>query len=133
MTEHESTTALAPWEGVTPDLFSTMPDPIDTLNMIGDAQRVEDYLGKPIDLVHVIMHKATVTAADGSEMEVLRTILVDKKGAGFAAVSQGVVSSLRLILGALDRRPPFDPPLKVQVEQKSTKGGRRVYKLRVLK
>jgi hypothetical protein len=130
----DNTKALAPWEeGEVPEIFSSLSDPIDTLNLIGDAQPIEDMLGKPIDLVHIVVHKATVTAEDGTVLDVQRTILVDKKGAAFAAVSTGVLASLRLILGAMDRVPPFDPPLKIQVEQKNTRRGRRVYKIRVVK
>jgi len=112
-----------------PVVFSTLADPKATIRAINNAQPIEEVLGKTIKLVHLVTHLATIRKEDDTEEEAIRTILVDDKGAMFACVSVGVLSSLRLILGLIDQTPPFDPPLAVVVNQKNTKGGRRVYKV----
>lgn len=132
--ESDSSKALAPWEeGAIPSIFSTLSDPIDTINAIGDAARLEDFLGKPIDLVHLVAHDASVTDPQTGEIiPVTRTVLIDKNGKGYASVSGALVSSLRMVFGTLGQNPPFSPPIKIVVEQKPAKRG-RVYRVRVVK
>lgn len=128
MTEHENPLAVTPWKGEAPAIFSTLADPKKTLNLLNSALPIGDFLSKTIAVVHIIVQDATVHDDKTNEdLPVRRTILVDKNGAAYAATSEGILQSLKLVLGLIQRTPPFDPPLGLIVNQKNTRRGFRVY------
>jgi hypothetical protein len=120
---------IMPWEGGVLDFATTLP-PTEALKLIDASVPLADVIGKPIALKHLIAHRVSLANPETGEVkDAMRLILVDSKGAAYHCVSEGVLTSLKMITAVLDRKPPFDPPLNVIAVQKQTKGGRRIYKL----
>lgn len=84
---------------------------------------LDDTKGTVLEIVDVACHPVTLVDENtGEVVQTLRTILIDKDGNNFDAVSQGVVSSLQKIF-AIVGHPTYNPPLKLKVvEQKTRKG-----------
>jgi len=90
------------------------------------GESLDDQQGKILEIVNVAAHPVTlVDETTGEVNEALRTILIDKDGKNFDAVSQGVASSLQKIF-AIVGPAPFDPPLKLKVVQQKTRKGYKV-------
>lgn len=120
---------LMPWEGTSLDFATTLKAEA-ALKAIDASGPLADMIGKSIELVHLVAHKVTLTNPEtGEAKDAIRLILIDKNGAGFHCVSEGILTSLKMLTSVLDRKPPFDPPLKVTPKQVNTQGGRRVFKL----
>jgi len=105
--------ALVPWEAKRRrvSIFTTMP-PDATLNLMVSATRIRDHLGEALNVTDVIVHRAQVNDNDGLPQDARRTVLVCKDGAAYACVSDGVISSLELIVGAYGN-PPWPEGLKL--------------------
>ena len=129
--QQDAETGMLPWEGGTVD-FATTLEPLKALAVIDSSVPLADFLDQPFNLTDIVVHKATVIDPEGNPKDVARTILIDDKGRAFHAVSEGVLSSLKQITAVLDRRMPFDPPLKVKCVQKKTSAGRRIFKISVV-
>lgn len=96
----------------------------------GEANKAEDIMGMPFMLQDFICHPIQLESAEGGEIvDAVRTILIDADGNPVACVSQGVLKSLQRIGWAVGRMPPWVPPIKVKLVQRSTGKGRRTYKL----
>jgi hypothetical protein len=125
-------TAIAPWDpqaGEVAALVSTISDPLEVIAGINDTIPLGDFVesGEVFKVNDVTIHAATVTQDDGEVIEVRRTVLHTDKGVNVAAVSEGVVGSIRQI-SALYGPPPWDG-LKLKAVQKSTRKGFRTYRL----
>lgn len=122
---------IAPWEqgaGELTAFATTIAEPLPAIRAVNDTMPMTDLKEKPAKIVHVTMHAATVLTEDGEVIEVLRTVLTDSKGVNYAAVSDGVVGSIKQI-AALYGPPPWDPPLELEMIEKNTRKGWRVYRL----
>lgn len=88
-----------------------------------DDEKLDDHKGEILKIKDIVAH--TVTLADEESGEVLnlvRIILIDDKGVGYASISQGVYSSIQKIF-AIVGMPTWDEPMKLKcVEQKTRKG-----------
>lgn len=121
----------APWEprpGEMAAVYSTLTDPLDTLKAINDTMPVTALAEKPAKIVHIVCHSATVVSDAGEETDVTRTILVGADGVNYAAVSDGILGSVKQISN-LYGPPPWDPPLKLKMIEKQTRRGYRTYRL----
>ena len=85
--------------------------------------KISDMINKTIDLVDVVMVPVTLVSDETGEVEsAMRSILVDADGTTYTATATGIFNSLKniyLIFGTLH----FDDPIKVEVNQVSTKRG----------
>lgn len=84
---------------------------------------LDETKGTVLEIVDVACHPVSLLDENtGEVVNSLRTILIDKDGKNYDAVSNGIVSSLQKIF-AIVGQPSFDPPLKIKVvEQKTRKG-----------
>lgn len=121
---------IMPWEGGVLD-FATTLKPEEALRLIDASKPLTEMLGKPIHLVNLIAHKVSLVNPESGEIkDHIRLILVDDKGAAFHCVSDGVLTSLKMLTAVLDRKPPFSPALIVTAIQRPTgTPGRKVMKL----
>ena len=101
-----------------------------TLNAVTNADPVSDHLDETIDLVHVVTQ--AVTIADdktGEERDVVRVILLSADGSAYAAVSDGLLGSLRDVFGIMGHPSTWAEPLPVKVVEKRGRSGYRFYKI----
>ena len=123
---------LAPWDpqpGQMAAIVTTLSDPKQIIAAMNDTLPMTDLKDKPAKFVDVIIHKATVMGeGDEEPTDVRRTVLISDKGVNYAAVSEGVISSIEQI-SSLYGPPPWDPPLKLKLIEKQTRRGYRTYRL----
>ena len=88
------------------------------------GESLDDHKGEVLEIVDVAAHPVTLVDENtGEVVEALRTIVIDKKGVVYDAVSQGIASSLSKIFGIVGMPPWSAEPLKIKVvEQKTRKG-----------
>lgn len=95
-----------------------------------ESIRGQDILGSVIMLSEYVMHPITLENPESGEVvDAVRTLLVQPEGPPIQFVSTGILKSIARIAWKERRNPPFDPPVKVKLVQKSTGKGRRTYKL----
>lgn len=84
-----------------------------------------DHVGEVIEVKDMVAHVIELEDEQTNEkVKALRVVLVTPDGAGYHAVSQGVVSALTKIINVVGQGP-WTPPLKVvPVEVKTRKGYR---------
>jgi hypothetical protein len=101
------------------------------LNALTNATPVADSLGTVINLVNIVAQAVTVNdAATGDEVDAVRVILIDADGAAYAAVSDGIMGSLRDIFAVLGEPSTWSAPLPVTVtENKGSIAGRKYFKI----
>jgi hypothetical protein len=95
----------------------------------GSALSLSDHVGEVIGLRNVIAHTIELTnEATGEMVNHVRTVIEGSDGAFYAAVSEGIVNSLRKLFGIFGM-PPYDPPLFVRARSVTT---RKSFKVLVL-
>lgn len=93
-------------------------------NAINSAEKsLADMLGKTIELVDVVAHPVQLIDEETGEMvDTIRTVLIDKNGVAYTAVSGGVTNSLQKLF-MIFGMPTWDEPVKVEVKQVKTRNG----------
>lgn len=100
--------------------------------MNGDCRKAGDVIGEELHLTHYLAHPVILTdQATGELLQKERVVLVTANAGNVACVSDGVVSSLRMLC-SLWGEGPWAPAVKVKIVQQTTAKGRRVFKLDVL-
>ena len=87
------------------------------------TEKLDDHVNEVLNIVDVAAH--TIYLDDeqtGESRECVRVILIDADGKGYAAVSEGVVSSLTKIF-QLVGRPHWDEPLKMKPMRQAVRSG----------
>ena len=88
------------------------------------GESLDDHFGEVLEIVHVAAHPVSlVDEKTGEVVDTLRTVLVDKKGKNYDAVSEGIASSLQKIFAIVGMPPWIDEPLKIKVVQQKTRAG----------
>lgn len=117
--------------GVT--LFSTIKDDtregkLKTLAAISNAKPINEHLDTPLALENVIMQAVEIDN-DGEAVDAVRTYLITADGEAYAAVSDGIVGSLRDIFGIMGEPSSWGEPLPVKVTEMRGKKGFRFMKI----
>lgn len=101
------------------------------LNAMTNAKPIADDLGTVINLENIVAQAVTVNdAATGDEVDAVRVILIDADGTAYAAVSDGIMGSLRDIFAVLGEPSTWAAPLPVTVtENQGSIKGRKYYKI----
>ena len=103
----------------------TMETKVKIFNAINaPTYHLSDYIGQIIEVVDVIAHPVELAdETTGELVQTVRTILIDKDGNSYDAVSQGVASALSKIFQLLGKPPWIDNPLKMKIKQVKTRNG----------
>lgn|SRR5438552_7847459 len=95
-----------------------------------DSRPMSELIGQEIYFGDYIFHPVELENPDTGEIaEGIRTVLIQPEGLPVACVSVGVLQSIKRIVSQMRSLPPYDPPVKVRVIQKTTRQGRRTFKL----
>jgi Phage Single-stranded DNA-binding protein len=96
---------------------------------LNTERSLQDSVGEVIRVANLVGHVVRMTdQRTGEIVDQPRTVLLDGEGNGWAAVSNGVNGSLKLIVGLVGP-PPWDPPLELRVTRVKTNSGFYVLKL----
>ena len=106
----------------------TRKSKIAIFNAINGAdESLADHIGETIEVVNVVAHPVTLVDEEtGESFQTLRTVLVDKKGVSYTAVSQGITSALSRIfsiVGSPDDNAWVNEPVKMKIKQVKTRNG----------
>lgn len=90
-------------------------------------KQLAEFKGKTLEIVNVVAYPVSIADEETGEIiECLRTVLVDKKGVGYAAVSQGITNSLARIfniIGTPDNGAWEKEPVKMEIKEVATRNG----------
>lgn len=93
----------------------------------GADESVADHIGEVLDIVNVVAHPVELTDEETGEIiNCLRTVLVDKNGKTYTAVSQGITSALAkvfTIVGTPDGGAWEKEPVRMKIKQVKTRNG----------
>lgn len=106
----------------------TRKSAVKIYNAISSAEKnIADMINMTLDIVNVVAHPITLTdEVTGETVTALRTVLVDKDGVGYAAVSGGIANSLSRIfsiVGMPDNNAWEKEPVKMKIKQVKTRDG----------
>lgn len=92
-------------------------------NAISSAEKkIADCINETIEVVDVAAHPVDLLDENtGEVLTVLRTILIDKKGVAYAAVSQGITNSLSRIFSIVGQPSWKNNPVKMKIKQVQTR------------
>lgn len=98
----------------------------------GECLPVDGFIGKPIEIVDLLFHEAESLDPETGEMSSwIRGVLITKAREFIGVGSTGIKNSLADII-TVRGNPPFDPPLRVMVKQRTTAAKRRMYYLEIV-
>lgn len=104
-----------------------------TLNAVTNAEPVNEHLGETINLVHVVAQAVTlVDDKTGVATDAIRAILLDANGSAYAAVSDGLMGSLRDVFGIMGQPSTWVEPLPIRVVEKRGRSGFRFFKIELV-
>lgn len=94
-------------------------------NAINSAdESLADHIGEVLEIVDVVAHPVTLVQEEtGEVIESLRTVLIDKNGKSYTAVSQGITNSLSRIFSIVGMPSWKDEPVKMKIKQIKTNNG----------
>ena len=105
---------------------------VATFNAISNAERIDDNLGKTIMLRNVVAQAVEIADMQSGEVQdAVRVILLDDDGTAYAAVSGGLVGSLRDLFGIFGKPETWSDPLPVKVEEIKTRAGRKAFVIKM--
>jgi len=122
----ESPNLPAPWLPSEGEAYlSSTIDPKRTLQVIDEATPLREQVGNTLQIVDLVAHKVDVPDPKTGELiEANRIILVCDDGSAFAAISKGILGSIRRIVATYG--PPSQWPeggIAVKVNAKAAKVG----------
>lgn len=95
---------------------------IKIYNALTDTEQLREYINVPLDIVDVMAHPVElVDEKTGEVVQAIRTILVDADGTAYAAVSEGIRSSISRLVQIAGSLPWNNPPLRMCAVQKPTR------------
>lgn len=93
----------------------------------GADESVSDHIGEVLEVVNVVAHPVELLdEVTGEVTTALRTVLVDKNGKSYTAVSQGITSALSKIfsiVGTPEGGAWEKEPVKMKIKQVKTRNG----------
>lgn len=93
----------------------------------GADEQIADHIGEVLEIVNVVAHPVElVDEVTGEAVHCLRTVLIDKTGKSYVAVSQGIASALSKvfsIVGSPDGGAWEKEPVKMKIKQVKTRNG----------
>lgn len=93
----------------------------------GADEALGDHINEILEIVNVVAHPVTITdEVTGEIKEALRTVLIDKNGKAYTAVSGGIanaMSRIMSIIGEPTNGAWEKEPVKMKVKQVKTRNG----------
>ena len=93
----------------------------------GADEQISDHIGEVLEVVNVVAHPIELLdEVTGEVVRCLRTVLIDKNGKSYVAVSQGIASALSRIfsiIGMPDNGAWEAEPVKMKIKQVKTRNG----------
>lgn len=93
----------------------------------GADDSIADHIGEVIEVVNVVAHPVELLdEVTGEVVNALRTVLIDKNGKTYTAVSQGITSALSKIfsiIGTPEGGAWEKEPVKMKIRQVKTRNG----------
>jgi hypothetical protein len=93
----------------------------------GADEQIADHIGEVIEVVNVVAHPVRLAdEVTGEIVDALRTVLIDKNGKSYTAVSQGITSALSKIfsiIGTPENGAWEKEPVKMKIRQVKTRNG----------
>lgn len=93
----------------------------------GADESIADHIGEIIEVVNVVAHPVQLLdEVTGEVVNALRTVLIDKNGKSYTAVSQGITSALSKIfsiVGTPENGAWEKEPVKMKIRQVKTRNG----------
>lgn len=93
----------------------------------GADEQIADHIGEVIEVVNVVAHPVELLdEVTGEVVNALRTVLIDKNGKSYTAVSQGITSALSKIfsiIGTPENGAWETEPVKMKIRQVKTRNG----------
>ena len=111
----------------------TQAEKIATLKAVTSAKSLGDHIGEVINLAHVVTQAVSIVDdVTKEEKDVVRVVLIDADGSSYAAVSDGIMGSLRDIFGVLGNPNTWAEPLPVTVAEVKGRRGFKFFKIEVV-
>lgn len=86
--------------------------------------KLSEAIGEVIEMVHIVAHEVVLVDEEtGETIKALRSIICDKNGKTYEAVSGGVANSLMRIIQIFGQPETWKEPIKVKARQKATRNG----------
>ncbi len=106
----------------------TRKSKVKIYNAINNTEKsLNDMIGKRLDIIDVVAYPVELVDDETGEIvKTVRTVLIDKKGTGYSAVSAGVTNSLNKIFGIIgtpENGAWHDEPVAMEVKQIKTRNG----------
>jgi hypothetical protein len=93
----------------------------------GADESIADHIGEVIEVINVVAHPVQLAdEVTGEVVNALRTVLIDKNGKSYTAVSQGITSALSKIfsiVGTPENGAWEKEPVKMKIRQVKTRNG----------
>lgn len=90
----------------------------------GADENLADHIGEVIEAVDVVAHPVSLVDENtGEVVNALRTVIVDKNGKSYTAVSEGITNSLSRIFSIVGMPSWKNEPVKMKVKQIKTRNG----------
>ena len=93
----------------------------------GADESIADHIGEVLEVVNVVAHPVQLAdEVTGEVVNALRTVLIDKNGKTYTAVSQGITSALSKIfsiVGTPEDAAWEKEPVKMKIRQVKTRNG----------
>lgn len=132
MAQFEAGNNTAFYTSLKPD--GTRETAIKIYNAISDTEQLRDHVNEVLNIVNVMAHPLELLDEESGEITTaIRTILIDEDGTAYAAVSEGVRSSITRLV-QICGQAPWEQPLRLTAVEKSTRSNAmfRVLTLRLL-
>ena len=106
----------------------TRASKIRIFNAVNNAnESIADHIGEVLEVVDVVAHPVELVDENtGEVVDALRTVLIDKTGKSYVAVSQGIASAISKvfsIVGMPDGGAWVKEPVKMKIKQVNTRNG----------
>lgn len=87
-------------------------------------KKLSECIGEVLELKNIVAHEVQLIDEEtGEVVRVLRTVLIDKNGISYEAVSGGVANSISRLLQIFGQPETWTEPIKVKAKQKNTRNG----------
>lgn len=94
--------------------------------------KLSDFIGKKLNIIDISIESVEIMNEETGEMAAnARVVLIDENGESYTCVSSGIYSAIKKLV-AVFGEPTWEPALPVEVQNLSTKKGRKTMTLKAI-